>query len=105
MTKPRQSTGRLLDVIDFSDVRPGTLVQRSEHYFVSRCITDPNHPEHRQLGVVVDVARFEEGEGRRACYPVVHWEGCVRSSMTHPVLVRLYREEQQAAARWTKVDP
>jgi hypothetical protein len=68
----------------FARVRTGTLVRRSEHWHREH----PGYPRG-QVGVVVgsEVYDREEtlGEGRGlVTFPVVHWEGEVSSSVTHP---------------------
>jgi hypothetical protein len=62
----------------FAGVQTGTLVRRSKHWYRV-------HPGDvkGQLGIVVGRNVYEEG-GRLITYPVIHWEGQVSSSGTHP---------------------
>lgn len=68
----------------FAEVRNGTLVRRSDHWHREH----PSYPRG-QVGVVVSSEVYDReetlGEGRGlVTFPVVHWEGEVSSSATHP---------------------
>jgi hypothetical protein len=69
----------------FAQVRNGTLVRRSAHWYHEH----PNWPRG-QLGIVVDSDVYDRVEvtpnGRRGIitFPLIHWEGEVSSSGTHP---------------------
>jgi hypothetical protein len=69
----------------FSEVRAGTLVRRSAHWHREH----PNWPRG-QLGIVVgsqfyDREEVSPGKGRGIItFPVIHWEGEVSPSGTHP---------------------
>lgn len=75
----------------FQGVQPGTLVCRSPHWYREH----PTWPRG-QLGIVLDRNVYEEN-GAFITYPVIHWEGEVSSSGTHPmnaeVVTSEYRKE------------
>lgn len=88
-------------VIDFRDVRTGTLVKRSTHWRKSR---GSNPYEQRQIGIITDKSFFEDKVAGVVCYPIVHWEGAPSDSMCHPANVRLYRKPK-APPRMVEIDP
>lgn len=73
-------------VNDFSNVRAGTLVRRSDHYYKSRSL---EIPEVRQVGIIVDMSIKEDFYAGVGYWPVIHWESQAMSSLTHPNLVDL----------------
>ena len=78
-TPPKQLGREINEALDkFANVRPGTLVRRSKHWYRV-------HPGDvkGQLGIVVDFNVYEEG-GRLVHYPVIHWENQHGPSGTHP---------------------
>lgn len=62
----------------FADVRVGTLVRRSKHWYREH----PNDPKG-QLGIVLGWNTYQEVD-RHVTYPVIHWEEQASSSGTHP---------------------
>jgi len=74
-----------MKVVDFRTLRSGTLVRRSAHYFKSRS-HGKDHPDRKQLGIVTGAKFFEDEIAGVICYPIIHWEGSVSDSMTHPSL-------------------
>lgn len=74
-----------MKVIDFRTVKTGSLVRRSPHYFKSRA-TPKSHSDRTQLGIVTELRFFPDPVSGVICFPIIHWEGGVMSSMTHPSL-------------------
>lgn len=74
-----------MKVIDFRTVKTGTLVRRSQHYFKSRS-TPMAHPDRKQVGIVTGHKYFDDPVAGCICFPIIHWEGGVMDSMTHPSL-------------------
>jgi hypothetical protein len=75
----KQISREINEALDkFAQVRSGTLVRRSRHWY--RIHTSD---VKGQLGIVVDRDVHEEG-GRLVTYPVIHWEGQHGPSGTHP---------------------
>ena len=79
----------------FAGVQNGTLVRRSKHWYRQH----PTWAPH-QLGIVINrnVYSREPGEGEGLItFPVIHWEGEVSSSGTHPDNAELAPSKYQAA--------
>lgn len=74
-----------MKVIDFRSLRTGSLVKRSPHYFRSRG-TPKGHPDRKQVGIVTGLKFFPDPVAGTICFPIIHWEGGVMDSMTHPSL-------------------
>jgi hypothetical protein len=71
-------------------MRTGTVVRRSPHYFKSRG-TPKDHPDRTQVGIVTDHKFFPDPVSGVICFPVIHWEGGVMDTMTHPSLAVPFR--------------
>jgi hypothetical protein len=65
------------------------LVERSKHWNETRYV---KKNKKKEIGIMVDRKFFLDDAKRVICWPVIHWEGQVVSSMSHPVLVAPYRK-------------
>jgi hypothetical protein len=92
-----------MDVIDFRLIPVGTLVKRSAHWHKEHC-RPKGHYERRQIGVITNLKFFADKIAGVVCYPVIHWEGGVMSSMVHPANVALYRKPK-APLTMVSIDP
>lgn len=84
------SADRQIAADKFAGVERGTLVRRSRHWYRV-------HPGdvRGQVGIVVGRDIYEKTDGRPVTYPVIHWEGQMSPSGTHPdnadIAVSAYR--------------
>ena len=100
----RRSPLRGMRVIDFRNIKTGTLVKRSTHWFKEHGGRKVGSYESRQIGVITGHKFFEDKVAGVVCYPIVHWEGAVMDSMTHPANVALYRQPA-VPLQWIEIDP
>lgn len=66
-------------VYDFTNLRTGTIVRRSPHWKRERCAKHT-----KQIGMIVEKSFYADASGKVICWPVIHWEGEILSSLTHP---------------------
>lgn len=76
-------------VINFRNVKIGTLVTRSAHWNREHGINS----RKKEIGIITDLKFFTDKVAGVVCYPVIHWEGGIMASMTHPVNVNFYRKQ------------
>lgn len=79
-------------VPDFTNCDFGLLVTRSKHFLETRYIK-PN--SKKQYGIIVGKKFYADSRGLPICWPLVHWEGEVNDSLTHPSLVVAVRKKQR----------
>jgi hypothetical protein len=82
-----------LRVLDFSKAPSGMVVVRSEHWNRTRYV---KRGSRKQMGVITNHKFYQDSRGIPICWPVVHWEGNVSDSITHPVLVAPFRKSDAA---------
>lgn len=76
-------------VIDYRGAK-GIIVARSEHWIKEKCGHNAD-----QIGIVVDLQVYNDSVAGVVIFPVVHWEGAVFSSITHPANLVPYREQDR----------
>lgn len=62
----------------FARVNVGTLVRRSSHWYREHGTWGKG-----QLGILTDKKVYQE-DGHLVTWPLIHWEGDVMPSLTHP---------------------
>jgi len=81
-----------MKALDFKGTSTGMLVTRSEHWNRERCVKPGTEP---QLGMIVGHEFFVDKVCGVVCFPIIHWEGQVGGSMTHPANAVPYREKDR----------
>ncbi len=86
-------------VPNFLNVRTGTIVKRSAHWFKERGIT----VKSREIGIIVGIDHYgmfdATGKLVNICaWPTIHWEGCIGPSGCHPCNVELCRRDDRDRA-------
>ena len=76
----------MLEILDYTNSGFGLMVKRSDFWKTERC-----QNKNGQLGIIVDKKFYQDEKGSVICWPVIHWEGEVSDSTTHPVNVKPYR--------------
>lgn len=85
----RRSEAIPIEVPDFSKVKPGTLVTRSEHY-----IKQSLGKNRGQIGIVTKINIYKDDLSVASYWPDVHWEGEYSSAFSHPLNVELANGKQ-----------
>lgn len=80
--KRRREEAVPLEVPDFSKVKVGTLVVRSEHSVEQSCGRGKD-----DIGIITDFKICEDDLCGFIHWPVIHWEGSIMSTMCHPINV------------------
>lgn len=75
-------------IYNFHKLNTGAIVQRSPHWKLNR-----NDKLSKQIGIVTENQFFADANGHVICWPVIHWEGEVCSTIVHPVNAVPYRDE------------
>ena len=76
----------------FEGLRTGTLVKRSRHWHETRSGSYKD-----QLGIVVGMEYYHQDDDPKkglVTWPIVHWEGAVMGSLSHPDNVDYYRRKR-----------
>lgn len=68
------------------------LVTRSEHWNATRYVKKNTKKE---IGIITEKRFYQDKRGRVVCWPSVHWEGGIMSSLVHPALIAPYRKNQR----------
>lgn len=80
----RRSRAIPIQVPNFHEVRPGTLVVRSEHWKQQKYDKD-----NCQIGMLTEIKIYKDDLNGFSVWPMVHWEGDLHSSLVHPINVAL----------------
>lgn len=84
-----------LQVPNFRDGRFGLLVTFSDHWYEQHCQKRPKRRIKLKIGIVTEVAFFEDAHKRAICWPYVRWEGSVMSTYVHPIHLEAFRPEEK----------
>ena len=79
-------------VANFEDASVGMLVKRSAHCIKEKCLKGK---QKHQIGIIVGVEFYLDTKAGIITWPVIHWEGQVISSLTHPANAIAYRKRDK----------